>query len=166
MNITMGEALRQLRRQQGLTQSELGGEQFSKSYISAVEHDKIVPSYEAIHHFAWRLGQDRDYFAQFLLQPKVSPPSSAPSTSFASSANGDDLILENALTLLDILEKDIVFPSQYPLQEGFVLPSNVLATLSKERSKPLICFGQAIVQGKGATLLMLSPHMSLHLASW
>lgn len=59
---SLGGTIRQLRRQQSMTQTELGGEHFSKSYVSAVERDKIIPSYDALHYFAEQLGQTRDYF--------------------------------------------------------------------------------------------------------
>jgi tetratricopeptide (TPR) repeat protein len=60
----VGELIRQLRRQRSLTQTELGGIRFSKSYVSAVERDKITPSLEALHFFAEQLGQPSDYFVK------------------------------------------------------------------------------------------------------
>ena len=59
---SLGSTIRELRRQHTMTQTELGGELFSKSYVSAVERNKIVPSYEAMRFFAEQLGQPRDYF--------------------------------------------------------------------------------------------------------
>src|SRR6266571_3544517 len=53
----IGESIRQLRRQRNLTQSELGGERYSKSYVSALERDKITPSFQALQFFAEQLGQ-------------------------------------------------------------------------------------------------------------
>src|SRR6266568_1275587 len=73
----IGEFIRQLRRQRNLTQTELGGQRFSKSYVSAVERDKIVPSHVAIRFFAEQLGQPGEYFEEILQQSKdmkqVSP---------------------------------------------------------------------------------------------
>ena len=65
---SLGSTIRQLRRQQSLTQTELGGELFSKSYVSAVERNKIVPSYEAMRFFAEQLEQPRDYFENIFHQ--------------------------------------------------------------------------------------------------
>lgn len=65
---SLGEAIRQMRRQQSLTQTDLGGKRFSKSYVSAVERDKITPSYEALYFFAEQLGQEKDYFASIFHQ--------------------------------------------------------------------------------------------------
>jgi transcriptional regulator with XRE-family HTH domain len=58
----VGELLRQLRRQRNLTQTELGGTEYSKSYISAVEKNKIRPTSQALEYFAKQLDQPPDYF--------------------------------------------------------------------------------------------------------
>ncbi|MBV9614934.1 MAG: helix-turn-helix transcriptional regulator [Ktedonobacteraceae bacterium] len=68
MQKPISECIRQLRRQRGMTQTELGGEHFSKSYVSAVEREKIVPSYEALRFFAEQLDQSVDYFHQLAEQ--------------------------------------------------------------------------------------------------
>src|SRR5258708_32304180 len=59
---SIGELIRQTRRQNNLTQTELGGARYSKSYVSAVERSKITPSSEALRFFAERLNQPEDYF--------------------------------------------------------------------------------------------------------
>src|SRR2546421_11640147 len=58
----VGEYIRQMRREQNLTQTELGGTHFSKSYVSAVERHKISPSREALQFFAEQLAHPVDYF--------------------------------------------------------------------------------------------------------
>jgi transcriptional regulator with XRE-family HTH domain len=65
---SIGESIRQLRRQQNLTQSELGGERYSKSYVSALERDKITPSLQALQFFAGQLGQSDNYFTTLFEQ--------------------------------------------------------------------------------------------------
>ncbi|MDQ2903256.1 MAG: hypothetical protein ABI456_18030 [Ktedonobacteraceae bacterium] len=65
---SLGSVMRQLRRQRNLTQAELGGERFSKSYVSAVELEKISPSQEAIDFFAEQLDQPADGLRRFLQQ--------------------------------------------------------------------------------------------------
>lgn len=62
IHLSLGEHIRQLRRQHNLTQSELGAERFSKSYVSAVERDKLNPSPEALLFFANQLQQPQQYF--------------------------------------------------------------------------------------------------------
>ena len=65
---SLGETIRRLRRQSSLTQTDLGGERFSKSYVSAVEREKIIPSYEALRFFAKQLDQPDDFFEKLLEQ--------------------------------------------------------------------------------------------------
>jgi transcriptional regulator with XRE-family HTH domain len=67
-----GEVVRQVRRLRNLTQRELAGERFSKSYVSAIEHNRTAPSAEALHYFAKRLGQPEGDFVALLQQPDVA----------------------------------------------------------------------------------------------
>lgn len=62
----IGVLLRRLRRQRNLTQTELGGTQYSKSYVSAVEKNKIRPSSQALEFFAQQLDQPVDYFITWI----------------------------------------------------------------------------------------------------
>ena len=62
----VGDLIRQLRRQKNLTQTELGGERYSKSYVSAVEKNTIRPSIAALQFFAEQLEQRSDYFTMLL----------------------------------------------------------------------------------------------------
>jgi tetratricopeptide (TPR) repeat protein len=77
MQLSIGELIRQLRRQRSMTQTELGGAQFSKSYISAVERNKIVPSHEALHFFAQQLEQPYELFSALLQTQNQSLSSAA-----------------------------------------------------------------------------------------
>src|SRR6476659_9033001 len=54
----VGERVRARRIETGLTQAELGGERFSKEYVSQVELEKTRPSAAALEWFAERLGVD------------------------------------------------------------------------------------------------------------
>jgi hypothetical protein len=56
-----GETIRQVRRLRHLTQRELGGDRYSKSYVSA----------EALRFFARRLGQADGNFATLMEQPDI-----------------------------------------------------------------------------------------------
>ena len=62
----VGDLIRQLRRQRNLTQTELGGEHYSKSYVSAVEKNTIRPSIAALRFFAEQLELRSDYFTLLL----------------------------------------------------------------------------------------------------
>ena len=119
---SLGETIRQLRRQRSLTQTELGGEHFSKSYVSAVERDKIVPSYEAMRFFTDRLGQTTGYLEHLYEQNELSKRNGStqvmnaittvltPSESF--SMVNDPTSHENFLLLLDTV---LQHAEQYPL---------------------------------------------------
>ena len=139
---SIGETLRQMRRQQSLTQTDLGGEHFSKSYISAVERNKIVPSYEALHFFAEQLGESRDYFEHLLFQAETTQMVST-ATDAQVYTNEEQLVQEKILPLLDILlERSELYT--LPLPEDFIpLTPEVAATLS------------SAVQGRYAFLLGL-----------
>ncbi len=54
----VGERLRALRLAAGLTQSEVGGERFSKEYVSQIERGKTRPTDEAVAWLASQLGVD------------------------------------------------------------------------------------------------------------
>lgn len=65
LQLSLGAHVRQLRRQQHITQAKLGGKHFSKSYVSAIELDKLVPTAEALRFFAGQLHLQPDYFLDF-----------------------------------------------------------------------------------------------------
>lgn len=100
---TVGYAIRQLRRERNLTQTLLGGEHFSKSYISAVERSKIKASSEALKHFAEQLGQPSDYFLllekEFEEDRQVTQESEAGPVLYTSSQD----VPREELALLDVL---------------------------------------------------------------
>jgi len=102
MQLPVGETIRQMRRQQSLTQTELGGDRFSKSYVSAVEREKIVPSYEAMRFFAEQLGQYSDYFEKLFVEEKTIKFTSV-STDAHPSNYHEQLVQEKVLPLLDVL---------------------------------------------------------------
>lgn len=106
----IGEYIRQARRQRNLTQTELGGNRFSKSYVSAIERNKIPPSPDALKFFAEQLEQSEDYFTTMFVQ--------SGSTGSLSSMNelnllgtGNRTIQEDELTLLDTLLENTEFHS-------------------------------------------------------
>lgn len=54
--LRLGETIRALRKRRGFTQSQLAGKELTKSYISQIEHGRIVPSMRALDLLASRLG--------------------------------------------------------------------------------------------------------------
>ena len=63
----LGQRIRQLRTRKGLTQQDLAGNDYSKSYISAIEQGKTRPSLEALQRMASRL----EVPASLLLDPEA-----------------------------------------------------------------------------------------------
>lgn len=60
----IGQTIRRLRISQGLTQAELAGEHFSKSYISQLERGSVTPSLRALDILAERLGVPTTFFIE------------------------------------------------------------------------------------------------------
>jgi len=59
----LGERLRTLRLNAGLTQTALAGDRFSKEYVSQIERGKTRPTQETIEWLAERLGVDPGFLA-------------------------------------------------------------------------------------------------------
>ena len=103
MQQSLGIYIRQLRRQMSLTQTELGGERYSKSYVSAVERGSILPSQDALQFFADQLYQPMDQFEP-LLQQAQQIKQSHPFVSSPSVLTGeDDNFHSEIMTLLDLI---------------------------------------------------------------
>src|SRR3990172_10732389 len=58
--MSLGQRIRELRQSRGLTQTQLGGTDLSKSFISLVERDRTRPSVETLTLMARRLGTSVD----------------------------------------------------------------------------------------------------------
>src|SRR5918998_704829 len=59
--LSVGDRVRQLRINSGLTQTDLAGERFSKEYVSQIERGKTRPTRETVAWLAERLGVDENY---------------------------------------------------------------------------------------------------------
>lgn len=124
----LGEIIRQVRRLRNLTQQELAGERFSKSYVSAIEHNRIAPSAESLHYFAERLGQPDGDFTLLLQQPDVTKALAALKALPPAATNGI-IKRDEALGLLYVLlEQAEVTGASLPRQLPS-LSSEVLASL-------------------------------------
>ncbi len=58
---TVGQRLRRLRRERGLSQDDLSGEGVSTSYVSYLERDRRAPSHKALRTLANKLGVSVEY---------------------------------------------------------------------------------------------------------
>ena len=61
---SLGDRVRRLRADAGLTQTALAGERFSKEYVSQIERGKTRPTTDTIAWLAGRLGVDAGYLAE------------------------------------------------------------------------------------------------------
>ena len=128
MQQALGEIIRQARRQRNLTQTELGGDHFSKSYVSAVEREKIPPSPQALEFFATQLGCSREYFTLLLEQNEKMKQLSM------QKGGSPFLIDEHAsqdegLSLLDILLESTQLSKVPPWRELPTLSPETIRTL-------------------------------------
>lgn len=135
MQQQIGEFIRQTRRQQNRTQSQLGGERYSKSYVSAVERDKISPSTDALHYFATQLQYPNDYFTVLFQDINTAKEITIPhgdAVKNLSETNGSVLHNET-LTLLDILLANVEASASLAYYELPVLPSEVFTSLPAQK---------------------------------
>jgi tetratricopeptide (TPR) repeat protein len=58
---SLGERVRQLRINRGLTQTDLAGDRFSKEYVSQIERGKTRPTAETVSWLAAQLGVDEGF---------------------------------------------------------------------------------------------------------
>jgi tetratricopeptide (TPR) repeat protein len=123
MQASIGEIIRQLRHLRNMTQLQLAGDRFSKSYVSAVERNRIAPSPRALRFFAQRLGQPNGNFAALLQQPDVAQALSALDTPALPVANGH-ITRDDTITLLNMLLAEADFA-------GFAFDRHV-PTLTRE----------------------------------
>ncbi len=59
---TLGERVRSARREAGLSQAQLAGDELTKGFISQIESGLVRPSIRSLQHIASALGRPLDYF--------------------------------------------------------------------------------------------------------
>src|SRR5712692_3579660 len=59
---TLGERVRAARRETGLSQAQLAGDELTKGFISQIESGLVRPSIRSLQHIASTLGRPLDYF--------------------------------------------------------------------------------------------------------
>jgi tetratricopeptide (TPR) repeat protein len=60
----LGGKIKRLREQLGLSQQQVAGKEFTRAFISLVEHDRCKPSLVSLQLIAERLGKPIDYFLE------------------------------------------------------------------------------------------------------
>src|SRR5579883_247263 len=120
MQPSLGEIIAHLRRQRHLTQRQLAGERFSKSYVSAVEHNRITPSADALHFLVERLGLSDDEMTSLLATGEIS--------NGLSLRPQPDSHLAEVFPLLETLLKESGFARQAPSSDLPMLSAEVLSS--------------------------------------
>jgi transcriptional regulator with XRE-family HTH domain len=148
MQTPISECIRQLRRQRGMTQTELGGERFSKSYVSAVEREKIIPSYEAVRFFAEQLDQPVHDFKQLAKQSALRQSGAAqviPSLSFHNENDEPD----ESMALLDMVLEGRDLSDASFSQEISALSQEAIIHLPFQKQARYCLMKGLIVQNEG-----------------
>lgn len=65
----LGDNIRRMRREKGLTQAQLAGDDWTKGYISLVEHGRVAPSVKSLQLFANKLGCSISDLVEAEIQP-------------------------------------------------------------------------------------------------
>ena len=175
-----GEHIRQLRRQRGLTQAELGGELYSKSYVSAVERGSIAPSLPALSYFAQQLNKPHDYFEQFLQQRSEAEQFLLPI--HTPSLLRSEIEAPEVNTLLELLlTQSSLYPAVHvrkfaalPLEDATAFPSltqaryvffkGLLAQKESSHTLALAAFEYALVLTSGQYQIAVLDAIGMHYA--
>ncbi len=94
----VGLRIREARTDKGMSQKDLVGERFSKSYISSIERGKITPSLKALEYIARRLGVSVAY-----LLTGVHPGQSSNSSNGVNNYLVDELTDQESFARWDLL---------------------------------------------------------------
>src|SRR5579885_1286720 len=122
MQPSLGEIIAHLRRQRHLTQRQLAGERFSKSYVSAVEHNRITPSTDALHFLVERLGLSDDDMTSLLATGETS-------NGLSLRPQPDSHLAQDGIfPLLETLLKESDFARHAPSSDLPMLSAEVLSS--------------------------------------
>ena len=124
--------IRRLRRQRNLTQTELGGTEYSKSYVSALERGKLIPSHRALQFFTAQLSLPDDYLTVLAEQAQRGQH-----LVVSGSLNGDEPYpLDEEWHVLDTLLEHSYYYSGQALRKlpSFPLEQFTIATSSRQAS--------------------------------
>lgn len=94
----VGLRIREARTDKGLSQKDLVGERFSKSYISSIERGKITPSLKALEYIARRLNVTVGY-----LLTGVHPGQSSTTSATVISASPEEPVDQDSPVRWDLL---------------------------------------------------------------
>lgn len=136
----LGQRVRQLRTRKGLTQQDLAGEDYSKSYISAIEQGKTRPSLEALQRMASKLevpaglllDPDAPGFAPF--DPEAMPRRVRRRKGMLAGMNGRNG--DRPHPDLQLMEAELLIATGHAEQALTILPSLLPPTEESESPRP------------------------------
>lgn len=105
--VQIGEKIRRARRERDMTQTQLGGIRYSKSYISAIEHAKIIPSEKVLEFIASQLQLPDTYFTSSGERNGEVPPPDIPVEELLPHDKRERVMADEFWPLLDILVEQI-----------------------------------------------------------
>lgn len=109
---SIGERIRKIRQERGLTQEALAGPEFTKGYISALERGAVRPSLKALDVFARRLDVPLSEFVSADQSLRVTPNLAALEEDLHYQANYAKMLIrsdqvDEALELLAEIERSV-----------------------------------------------------------
>src|SRR5690349_17696324 len=105
---TLGERLRQARRERGMSQEQLAKPEFTKSYVSAVERGKARPSLKALSLMARRLNLPMTELLAAPTPQEAAPDLVALSTNLADRLDQAALLLDDDRSAAALRELDSI----------------------------------------------------------
>lgn len=133
--MTAGEKIKRLRKELKLTQTDLAGEELTKSMLSQIENNQSNPSLKTLKYIAGRLNRPITYFLE------------EPSDPEAYSADSDvtsEPLMEQIRRINELIETDSLPEAQKEAEELFMgkLPGKI----SKSAADVTLKLGVALVQ--------------------
>lgn len=162
----IGVLVRKLRRQQNQTQTQLGGEHYSKSYVSALERGKLTPSYRALQFFAVQLSLPEEYFTT-LVEQTEQKQLTAPGAYAASVYGNESFASDEEWRLIDVLlEHSHLYDHQaLPELPAFTLEHITMVPFSRQAGYAFLLGMSAQKKGEYETSLRALEYALAHASS-
>jgi tetratricopeptide (TPR) repeat protein len=143
---TIGERIRKIRREKGLTQEALAEPEFTKGYISALERGAVRPSLKALDVFARRLEVPITFFLAAQQQLEATPDLEALQEELVYQANYAKMLIRagqvrEAHQVIDDIETTAKpYQSSLPVSVTYLVPflrgRAYLQVLAPDQARP------------------------------
>ncbi|HKP53164.1 MAG TPA: helix-turn-helix transcriptional regulator [Chloroflexia bacterium] len=125
---SLGNRIRRMRQEKGMTQEALAGDDFTKGYVSALERGAVRPSLKALDIFANRLGVPITHFLSTSQEPASERDVKRQQEDFLLQCNYAKMLLragllQEALQFIDELEQYIQpYAKMLPPDLAYMIP--------------------------------------------